>query len=44
MTFRSTDIQPAHGRGKVKGDLAIRGVTREITLEVEGLTAEIKDP
>jgi polyisoprenoid-binding protein YceI len=35
----------AHGDGwRVKGDLTIHGVTREVTLEVEGPTPEAKDP
>ncbi len=28
----------------MKGDLTIRGVTREVTLDVEGPTPEMKDP
>jgi len=31
-------------RLKVTGDLSIRGVTREITMDVEGPTPEVKDP
>jgi len=31
-------------RLKVTGDLTIHGVTREITVDVEGPTAEVKDP
>jgi polyisoprenoid-binding protein YceI len=36
----------AHGEGEyvVKGDLTIHGVTREVTLQVEGPTPEVKDP
>lgn len=44
ITFRSTQIQAHKGGGTVKGDLTIRGVTRPITLEVEGPTPEVKDP
>jgi polyisoprenoid-binding protein YceI len=29
---------------KVIGDLTIRGVTKEIAVDVEGPTAEVKDP
>ena len=29
---------------KVTGDLTLRGVTREVTVDVEGLTPEVKDP
>lgn len=44
MTFRSKKIEVNSGGGKVTGDLTIHGVTREITLDVEGPTPEIKDP
>jgi polyisoprenoid-binding protein YceI len=45
LTFRSRRIE-AHGaeEHKVTGDLTIRGVTKEITFEVEGPTPAIKDP
>jgi polyisoprenoid-binding protein YceI len=32
------------GRFALVGDLTIKGVTREVTLEVEGPTPEVKDP
>jgi polyisoprenoid-binding protein YceI len=44
MSFRSKKIEIQPGGGKVTGDLTIHGVTREITLDVEGPTEEIKDP
>lgn len=44
LTFRSTRVVPQSGGGKVTGDLTIHGVTREITLDVEGPTQETKDP
>lgn len=44
LTFRSTRVIPQSGGGKVTGDLTIHGVTREITLDVEGPTQETKDP
>jgi polyisoprenoid-binding protein YceI len=44
LVFRSTRVVPQSGGGKVTGDLTIHGVTREITLDVEGPTQEIKDP
>jgi polyisoprenoid-binding protein YceI len=45
ITFRSKKIvSPGEDRYEVSGDLTIRGVTREVTLEVESLTPEIKDP
>jgi polyisoprenoid-binding protein YceI len=36
----------AHGEGEyvVKGDLTIHGVTREVALQVEGPTPQVKDP
>lgn len=45
LTFKSKSVK-AKGKGKfdVKGDLTIRGVTKEVVLEVEGLDQEIKDP
>jgi polyisoprenoid-binding protein YceI len=44
MTFRSTKVETKSGGGKVTGDLTIHGVTREITLDVEGPSPEMKDP
>jgi polyisoprenoid-binding protein YceI len=45
ITFRSKSIQPdGKDSYKAAGDLTIRGVTREVTLIVEGLTPEVKDP
>lgn len=44
IVFRSKKIEIESGGGKVTGDLTIHGVTREITLDVEGPTPEIKDP
>ena len=45
MTFKSTKVKSA-GKGKLKvtGNLTIRGVTKPVTLDVEGPTAEIKSP
>ena len=43
LTFHSRKIESHQGGGKVKGDLTIHGVTREIVLEVEGPTPEVKD-
>ena len=48
------DIDPAHSSfnfkvrhltvSNVTGDLTLRGVTKEVTVDVEGSTPEIKDP
>jgi polyisoprenoid-binding protein YceI len=44
MTFKSTRAEPSGpGRLKLIGDLTIKGVTKEVTLDIEGPTAEIKD-
>lgn len=44
ITFVSRKVQPVTaGRFKLIGDLTIRGVTREVALDVEGPTPEIKD-
>ena len=37
-------MQAGQGKLKVTGDLTLHGVTREITMDVEGPTQEIKDP
>ena len=45
ITFKSKKIaQPGDGEWKVTGDLTIHGVTKEVVLNVEGPTAEGKDP
>src|SRR5215510_16453157 len=45
MTFKSKKIEQAGaGKLKVTGDLTMHGVTKELTLDVEGPTAPIKDP
>ncbi len=44
ITFKSSLGVTAHGDGfKVAGDLTIHGVTKPVTLEVEAVSAEIKD-
>jgi polyisoprenoid-binding protein YceI len=45
MTFTSKKVTKA-GKGKLKvtGDLNLHGVTKEVVLDVEGPTAESKDP
>ena len=45
ITFRSTKIEKAGANTfRVTGDLTIHGVTKPITLEVEEVTEEAKDP
>src|SRR3984893_2704381 len=45
MTFRSKKVEElAPGKLKVTGDLTIRGVTKEVVLDVDGPTAPVKDP
>ena len=45
MVFRSKSVAAAEdGELQVVGDLTIHGVTREVTLTVEGPTPEAKDP
>jgi polyisoprenoid-binding protein YceI len=45
VTFKSKKTVAA-GKGKLKitGDLTLHGVTREVTLDVDGPAAEVKDP
>ena len=45
MTFVSKRVAKA-GKGKLKvtGDLTLHGITREVVLDVEGLSKESKDP
>jgi polyisoprenoid-binding protein YceI len=45
ITFKSKQVKPA-GSGKLAiiGDLTIHGVTKEVTLDVDGPSSPIKDP
>ena len=44
ITFRSRRIEAAgEGKLRVVGDLTIRGVTKEVVLDVEGPTPEVKN-
>jgi polyisoprenoid-binding protein YceI len=44
MTFKSKRAEPSGaGHLKLVGDLTIKGTTKEVTLDVEGPTPEIKD-
>jgi len=45
ITFVSSKVTKADGdKLRVTGDLTIHGVTREITVDMEGPAAEVKDP
>ena len=44
VTFRSTKVEGSGSELKVIGDLTIHGVTKQVTLDVEGPSEEIKDP
>ena len=44
ITFKSKRAEKSSNGLKVTGDLTIRGVTREVTLDVEGPTPPMKDP
>ena len=45
ITFKSKSVQAAgEGKLKVVGDLTIHGVTKEVTLDVDGPSAPVTDP
>jgi len=45
IKFASKSVQAdGHNEYLVKGDMTIHGVTREVELQVEGPTPEVKDP
>jgi polyisoprenoid-binding protein YceI len=44
IDFKSKKIVSNGGRLQVIGDLTIHGTTREVTLDVDGPTAEVSDP
>jgi polyisoprenoid-binding protein YceI len=45
LTFRSTKVeQSGPGKLKVSGDLTLHGVTKPVTLDVEGPSEPMKDP
>jgi polyisoprenoid-binding protein YceI len=45
MTFKSKKVgQVSPGKLQVTGDLTIRGITKQVVLDVDGPTAPIKDP
>lgn len=44
IQFKSSRVEKSGDGLKVVGDLTIHGVTQSVTLEVEGPSAEMKDP
>lgn len=44
LTFKSKKITKSNGGLKLTGDLTIHGVTKEVTFDVKGLSAPLKDP
>ena len=45
MTFKSKRVESAGaGEYKVTGDLTVHGVTKEVSLSVEDVSGEVKDP
>jgi polyisoprenoid-binding protein YceI len=44
VTFKSKRVEGTAGKLKLVGDLTLHGVTKEVVLDVEGPTPEIKDP
>jgi polyisoprenoid-binding protein YceI len=42
LTFKSTGIQRVHGKLQVTGELTLTGITKSVTLDVEGPTAPQK--
>lgn len=44
LTFKSKKVEQDGDDLKVTGDLTIHGVTKEVVFEVEGPSAELKDP
>ena len=44
LTFKSKQFVRTGNKLQVKGDLTMHGVTKEVLLDVDGPTAEIKDP
>ena len=42
MTFKSTSVTRANGKLQVVGDLTLAGVTKPVTLDVDGPTAPVK--
>jgi polyisoprenoid-binding protein YceI len=43
IVFKSKRIESGNGRLRLIGDLTMRGVTKEVSLDVDGPTPEVKD-
>ncbi|MBL8222321.1 MAG: polyisoprenoid-binding protein [Bryobacterales bacterium] len=44
MTFKSARFQKSGSQLKMTGQLTIKGITKEVTFDIDGPTDEIKDP
>ncbi len=44
LNFKSKEFKKANGKLQIRGDLTLHGVTKEVVLDVDGPTPEIKDP
>ena len=44
LTFHSKQVSKVGGKLQAKGDLTMHGVTREVVLDIDGPTPELKDP
>jgi polyisoprenoid-binding protein YceI len=44
LTFKSKQLWKANNKIQAKGDLTIRGITREVVLDIDGPTPAQKDP
>jgi polyisoprenoid-binding protein YceI len=44
VTFKSSKVTKAGAGYKVVGDLTLRGVTKEVTLDVSNVSDEVTDP
>jgi polyisoprenoid-binding protein YceI len=44
IAFQSKQVWKSNGKLQVKGDLTMHGVTHEVVLDIDGPTAEVKDP
>ena len=44
IVFESKEFSKSNGKLQIRGTLTMHGVTREVVLDVDGPTAEVKDP